>query len=151
MVERRTGMHLISYEPVPRAYYANHEGYGDANLLDACSRRLNTVAYRQPRWFFPLKVWSCRAFQPTPPLPPLRSYPFHLSFSRTMLVINPESSCDICLEHFALDGQSRAPHAPRCGHVFCLRQVDSEPYSARSYWSLPSFIDLDLTLGVSSL
>jgi len=42
-----------------------------------------------------------------------------------MLVISPESSCDICLEHFALDGNSRAPHAPRCGHVFCLRCLKS--------------------------
>ncbi|KAF9648358.1 hypothetical protein BDM02DRAFT_2291315 [Thelephora ganbajun] len=42
-----------------------------------------------------------------------------------MLIINPESSCDICLEQFALDGQSRAPHAPRCGHVFCLRCLKS--------------------------
>ena len=41
-----------------------------------------------------------------------------------------------------MDGQSRAPHAPRCGHVFCLRHViQSEPYSARSRLSLPSCID----------
>ncbi|KAF9783882.1 hypothetical protein BJ322DRAFT_974391, partial [Thelephora terrestris] len=42
-----------------------------------------------------------------------------------MLVINPESSCDICLEHFSVDGDQRAPHAPRCGHVFCLRCLKS--------------------------
>lgn len=62
-----------------------------------------------------------------------------------MLVISPESSCDICLEQFVLDGQSRAPHAPRCGHVFCLRLVGFDQRIARLY------IDRDLNVDVSSL
>ncbi|KAF8343537.1 hypothetical protein F5887DRAFT_289592 [Amanita rubescens] len=35
-----------------------------------------------------------------------------------MLVLGADSSCDICLDHFA-DGQ-KVPHVIRCGHVFCL-------------------------------
>lgn len=71
-----------------------------------------------------------------------------------MLVINPESSCDICLEQFILDGQSRAPHAPRCGHVFCLRQAGFDPLVPPDELIPPSSrsrIDFDLNVDVSSL
>lgn len=39
-----------------------------------------------------------------------------------MLIISPDSNCDICLEQFTTDTGSpdKVPHAPRCGHVFCL-------------------------------
>ena len=69
-----------------------------------------------------------------------------------MLVISPESSCDVCLEHFALDGHQRAPHAPRCGHVFCLRYGDPEPLQQyHPIMLVPlSRIDFDLNSGASS-
>jgi len=35
-----------------------------------------------------------------------------------MLVLGADSSCDVCLDHFA-DGH-KVPHVIPCGHVFCL-------------------------------
>ncbi|OCH90199.1 hypothetical protein OBBRIDRAFT_618718 [Obba rivulosa] len=35
-----------------------------------------------------------------------------------MLVIHPESTCDVCLERY--DSTNHLPHAITCGHVFCL-------------------------------
>jgi len=35
-----------------------------------------------------------------------------------MLTLGPNSTCDVCLEHFGVD--HKAPHSICCGHVFCL-------------------------------
>ncbi|KAJ3841587.1 hypothetical protein F5878DRAFT_531418 [Lentinula raphanica] len=43
-----------------------------------------------------------------------------------MLVVDPSSSCDICLEPFEWNSTDRTPHIIDCGHVFCaecLHQV----------------------------
>lgn len=75
-------------------------------------------------------------FNPPSPSTTTHRYHFHRFLPSVMLVISPESSCDICLEHFALDGHHRAPHAPRCGHVFCLRYGnDPELYSTPARFS----------------
>jgi hypothetical protein len=38
-----------------------------------------------------------------------------------MLIVHPNSSCDVCLEHYG--NGSKSPHSISCGHVFCLRLV----------------------------
>ncbi|KAJ4474289.1 hypothetical protein J3R30DRAFT_3263375, partial [Lentinula aciculospora] len=43
-----------------------------------------------------------------------------------MLVVDPSSSCDICLEPFEWDSTQRSPHIIDCGKFFrsgCLHQV----------------------------
>ncbi|KAI0087194.1 hypothetical protein BDY19DRAFT_869235, partial [Irpex rosettiformis] len=39
-----------------------------------------------------------------------------------MIVLHPNSACDVCLEGY---GASNAPYAITCGHIFCLRCLRS--------------------------
>ncbi|TDL20306.1 hypothetical protein BD410DRAFT_377237 [Rickenella mellea] len=41
-----------------------------------------------------------------------------------MLVINANSTCDVCLETYSANGPT-IPHAITCGHTFCLRCLQS--------------------------
>ncbi|KAE9399610.1 hypothetical protein BT96DRAFT_1019394 [Gymnopus androsaceus JB14] len=38
-----------------------------------------------------------------------------------MLVVDPRSTCDICLEPYEWDNYLRTPHVIDCGHVFCAQ------------------------------
>ncbi|KAF8552779.1 hypothetical protein OG21DRAFT_1511030 [Imleria badia] len=40
-----------------------------------------------------------------------------------MLVLGPNSTCDVCLEPFTTTG-ANAPHAIACGHIFCQKCLD---------------------------
>ncbi|TFK50337.1 hypothetical protein OE88DRAFT_240660 [Heliocybe sulcata] len=40
-----------------------------------------------------------------------------------MLVVHPNSTCDVCLEGYT--SGSNVPHSISCGHVFCLRCLQS--------------------------
>ncbi|EKM53232.1 uncharacterized protein PHACADRAFT_175627 [Phanerochaete carnosa HHB-10118-sp] len=42
--------------------------------------------------------------------------------SSTMIVLHPNSVCDVCLEGY---GGPNVPHAIACGHIFCLRCLRS--------------------------
>ncbi|KIK57325.1 hypothetical protein GYMLUDRAFT_98670 [Collybiopsis luxurians FD-317 M1] len=41
-----------------------------------------------------------------------------------MLVVEPSSSCDVCLEPYEWDDIQRTPHIIDCGHVFCAQCLD---------------------------
>ncbi|KDQ53910.1 hypothetical protein JAAARDRAFT_136452 [Jaapia argillacea MUCL 33604] len=40
-----------------------------------------------------------------------------------MLIIHPSSTCDVCLEGY--NSVNCVPHAVACGHIFCLRCLQS--------------------------
>ncbi|KAG0698092.1 hypothetical protein DFH29DRAFT_122217 [Suillus ampliporus] len=44
-----------------------------------------------------------------------------------MLVVHPESCCDICLDSYTIESSEPAnsPHAIGCGHIFCLTCLQS--------------------------
>ena len=42
-----------------------------------------------------------------------------LSLSIIMLVVGPDSTCDVCLESYT--NGANVPHAITCGHVFCQK------------------------------
>ncbi|KAF9067914.1 hypothetical protein BDP27DRAFT_1422356 [Rhodocollybia butyracea] len=41
-----------------------------------------------------------------------------------MLVVDPSSSCDVCLEAYDWENPQRTPHIIDCGHVFCAECLD---------------------------
>jgi len=45
-----------------------------------------------------------------------------------MLIINPTSTCDVCLEGYSSD--NRQPHAIPCGHVFCKTCLEALLHTA---------------------
>ena len=53
-----------------------------------------------------------------------------------MLVVHPNSSCDVCLEPYGAGIKS--PHSISCGHVFCLGYVVSTRFFDREHFELPS-------------
>ncbi len=38
-----------------------------------------------------------------------------------MLIVDPSSTCDVCLEPYSWATTANTPHAIACGHVFCLQ------------------------------
>jgi hypothetical protein len=40
-----------------------------------------------------------------------------------MLQIHPDSTCDVCLDHYSFTNNAKTPHAIPCGHIFCYEYV----------------------------
>ena len=47
------------------------------------------------------------------------------STSAMPLILQPTSSCDICMEDYNCDELARSPHSIDCGHIFCKTCVQT--------------------------
>jgi hypothetical protein len=43
-----------------------------------------------------------------------------------MLQVHPDSTCDVCLDHYSFTNSSKTPHAIPCGHIFCIEYVGGQ-------------------------